>query len=113
MDQMVNLAGYVGEHYGLLPAYAIIITIAALFANNKKHLLFMLSIMGGVYITMFKAFNLQGKLFTFDVMALLPNHELPAGLTLDHVNKIAALLFVYLVGFTVYGMKRLTFPKAA
>lgn len=113
MDDAVKLASYVGEHYGLLPAYAIIITTAGIVASNRKHLLVMLSIMGGVYVTMFKSFNLQGKLLPFDILTLLPAHEPPFGLTLDQVNKIAALVFVYIIGFTVYGMKRLAFPKVA
>jgi hypothetical protein len=113
VNEAVKLANYVGEHYGLLPAYAIVISMGALMATGIKHLLFMLSIMAGVYIAMFQAFNLQAKLLPFDVSPLLAGHALPAGVTMDHINKIAALIFVYAVGFAVYGLKRLAVPKEA
>jgi hypothetical protein len=113
MGDVVKSANYVGEHYGLLPVYAIIIAFAGIISANRKHLLVMLSIMGGVYVAMFKEFNLQGKLFSFDILTFLPTHEPPFGLTLDQVNKVAALVFVYVIGFTVYGVKRLAFPKEA
>jgi hypothetical protein len=113
MGDAVKLANYVGEHYGLLPAYAIIISMGALMATSRKHLLFVLSIMAGVYVAMFQAFNLQAKLLPFDMSAFLAGHELPSGLTMDHVNKIAALIFVYVLGFSVYGLKRVAVPKEA
>jgi hypothetical protein len=113
MNEVVQLATYVGEHFSLLPAYVIIISMGAFMAHSIKHLLFVLSIMAGVYITMFQAFNLQAKLLPFDVSALLAGHALPAGLTMDHVNKIAALVFVYIIGFAVYGLKRLVVPEEA
>jgi hypothetical protein len=113
MNDVVKLASYAGEHYGLLPAYAIIISMGAFMSTSIKHLLLVLSIMGGVYVTMFKAFDLQAKVLPFDVSALLAGHTLPAGVTMDHVNKIAALVFVYIIGFAVYGLKRLAVPKEA
>ncbi len=113
MNDVVKLANYVGEHYGLLPAYAIIISMGAFMAHSIKHLLLVLSIMGGVYVTMFQAFNLQAKVLPFDGSALLAGHTLPAGVTMDHVNKIAALVFVYIIGFAVYSLKRLAVPKEA
>ncbi len=113
MNEAVNLASYIGEHYGLLPAYAIIISTGAFMSHSIKHLLFMLSIMAGVYITMFQAFNLQAKVLPFDASALLAGQTLPAGVTMDLVNKAAALVFVYILGFAVYGLKRLAVPKEA
>ena len=113
MGDVTKLAEYVGEHYGLLPAYAIIISMGAFIATSRKHLLFILSIMAGVYVVMFQSFNLQAKLLPFDLSALLAGHELPFGLTMDHVNKVAALIFVYIIGFAVYSLKRLAVPKEA
>lgn len=112
MDYVMELAKYVGEQYGLLPAYAIIITLGGFIATSRTHLLFILSIMGGVYVTMFKAFNLQGKLLPFDIMPWLPK-DLPFALTLEHVNMIAAFIFVYVIGFVAYGLKRLVVPAEA
>jgi hypothetical protein len=56
---------------------------------------------------------LQAKLLPFDLSALLAGLELPFGLTMDQVNKVAALLFVYVIGFAVYSLKRLAVPKEA
>ena len=113
MGDVMKLAEYVGEHYGLLPAYAIIISMGAFTATSRKHLLFVLSIMAGVYVVMFQSFNLQAKLLPFDLSALLAGLELPFELTMDHVNKVAALIFVYVIGFAVYSLKRLAVPKEA
>ena len=79
MGDVMKLANYVGEHYGLLPAYAIIISMGAFIAASRKHLLFVLSIMAGVYVVMFQSFNLQAKLLPFDLSVLLAGHELPFG----------------------------------
>ena len=108
MDQLVKLLEYVGEHFGLLPLYAIIISSAGLFATSRKHLLFMLSIMAGVYITMFQAFNLKEKLLPFDLRM-----ELPLQLTENQINKIVAVIFVYIIGFTVYGLRGAFAPRNA
>jgi hypothetical protein len=113
MDSFISVVNTIGEHYGLLPAYAIIISFGAIMSTSGKHLLFVLSIMAGVYVVMFQAFNLQGKLLPFDIAPLLPAQDLPLGLTMDIVNKIAAFIFVYVIGFAVYGLKRLAVPKTA
>ena len=113
MDEAVKLANWVGTNYGLLPAYAIIITAGALAATSTKQLLFMLAIMAGVYVVMFQTFALQMKLLPIDIAGLLTAHGLPAGLSADLVNKIAAFIFVYVIGFTVYGLKRLAVPAEA
>jgi hypothetical protein len=113
MNEALKLANWVGTNYGLLPAYAIVITMAALLANSTKHLLFMLSIMAGVYVTMFQAFSLQMKLLPIDFAALLSAQGLEAGVSADLVNKIAAFVFVYVIGFTVYGLKRVAVPAQA
>jgi hypothetical protein len=113
MDHLVELAEYVGEHYGLLPAYAIIISIAGLFANSLRHLLFMLSIMAGIYIVMFQSFNLKTKLLPFDLGGSLSSLQLPVQLTESQLNKIVAVIFVYIIGFTVYGLRSLFASRSA
>jgi hypothetical protein len=113
MGDLMKLVNYVGEHYGLLPAYAIVISTGGIMATSRKHLLFVLSIMAGVYAVMFQSFNLQAKLLPFDISTVMAVHELPFGLTVDHINKIAAFIFVYVIGFAVYGLKRAAVPKVA
>ena len=113
MNEAVKLANWVGANYGLLPAYAIIISMGAIIATSAKHLSFMLAIMAGVYVVMFQAFNLQAKLLPFDISGVLAGYPLPAGLSTDLFNKIAAIIFVYVIGFAVYGLKRLAVPKEA
>jgi hypothetical protein len=113
MDEAVKLANWVGANYGLLPAYAIIISMGAIIATSTKHLLFMLSIMAGVYVVMFQTFSLQMKLLPVDIAALLTAQGVPAAFSADLVNKIAAIIFVYVIGFTIYGLKRLAVPAEA
>jgi hypothetical protein len=113
MDHLVKLAEYVGEHYGLLSAYAIIISIAGLFANSLRHLLFMLSIMAGVYIVMFQSFNFKAKLWPFNLGGSLSDLHLPVQLTESQIDKIVAVIFVYIIGFTVYGLRGVVVPRSA
>jgi hypothetical protein len=113
MDEAVKLANWVATNYGLLPAYAIIISTGAIVATSTKQLLFMLSIMAGVYVVMFQTFSLQMKLLPIDIASMLSAHGLPASLSADLVNKIAAIIFVYVIGFTVYALKRLAVPAEA
>jgi hypothetical protein len=113
MDEAVKLANWVAANYGLLPAYAIIISAGALMAHSLKHLSFMLGIMGGVYVVMFQTFNLQAKLLPFDLAHALAGYQLPAGISLDLLNKVVAFVFVYLIGYTVYGLKRAAVPAEA
>ena len=51
-----------GAEYGLLPVYALIIAFAGFSAHSLKHLLMMLGISSGVYIAMFRAFDLKKNL---------------------------------------------------
>lgn len=96
----------IAEKYGLLPVYALIVTFAGLTAGSVKQLLFMLGIMAGVYVTMFKAFNLGSGLDIFGLAARFNIHQ-------DAANGIAAAVFVFGLGFAVFGVKRLFVRKPA
>lgn len=91
---------FIAEQFGLVAVYALIIAWAGLQAHSVKHLLMMLSIMGGVFVVMFKAFDLKRDI---DVLGLADR----LGLHPDVANAIAALLLTYVLGFAVYGVKRL------
>lgn len=96
-----------GEQFGLVPLYAVIIAFLGFSASNIKHLLMVLSILCGVYITMFQSFNLKAKFGFIDVTQFLPVSQ-------DTGNMIVAAVFVYIVGFAAYGVKRALFaPKEA
>lgn len=96
----------IGERYGLLPVYALVVAWGALQASSVRQLLMMLGIMSGVYVTMFKAFNLgQG----FDVFGLAARFHLAP----DVAKGIAGAAFVFGLGFAVYGLKRLVVRKPA
>lgn len=96
----------VGERYGLLPVYALIVAYMGLQANSVRHLLTMLAIALGVFATMFKAFNLGGQI---DVFGLAAKFQIPP----DAANGISAAVFVFGLGFGVFGLKRLLAPKPA
>ena len=89
-----------GAEYGLLPVYALIIAFAGFSAHSLKHLLMMLGISSGVYIAMFRAFDLKKDL---DIFGLSDRF----GLSHDTANGIAAGLYVFGIGFALYGLKRL------
>ena len=89
-----------GAEYGLLPVYALIIGWAGFSAHSLKHLLMMLGILSGVYITMFRAFDLRKDL---DIFGLADRF----GLSHDTANGIAAGLYVFGIGFALYSLKRL------
>jgi hypothetical protein len=94
----------IATNYGLLPVYALIIAFAGVTAGSVKHLLTMLAIMAGVYVTMFRAFNLGAGLDIFNLAARFNLHP-------DVANGVAAALFVFGLGFAVYGVKRLVIRK--
>jgi len=94
------------EQYGLVAVYALIISWAGLQAHSTRHLLMMLSIMAGVFVVMFKAFDLKRDIDVFGLADRL-------GLQPDFANAVAALLLTYVLGFAVYGAKRLAHrPRA-
>ena len=95
----------IGERYGLLPVYALIVAWGGFSAGSLRNLLFVLSIMTGVYVTMFKAFNLGADL---DVFGLAERF----GLSTDIANGLAAAAFVFGLGFAAYGLKCLIRRKA-
>jgi hypothetical protein len=94
----------IGEQYGLLPVYALIVTWGGLQASSIRNLLFVLSIMVGVYATMFKAFDLKQGLDVFGLTERFALHS-------DVANGIAAAVFVFGLGFAAYGLKRVLMRK--
>lgn len=90
----------IGERYGLLPVYALIIAAGGVQAASLRRLLPMLGILFSVYVVMFKAFDLKRDL---DVFGLAEGF----GLSADVANAIAAAIFVLVIGFAAYGVKRL------
>lgn len=99
-----DLFQYIAENYGLLPVYALIVASAGVMAGSVKQLLGMLTIMAGVYVTMFRAFNLGADLDMFDFATRFNLHP-------NVANGVAGALFVYGLGFAVYGAKRLVVRK--
>ena len=103
---MSEIYQYIGEHYGVLPVYAIIVAIAGFSATSFKHLFFVLSIACGVYITMFKTFNLKGKFGMFDLTQYIPISQ-------DFGNMITAVVYVVAIGLAAYGIKRVFVAQRA
>ena len=103
---MVELMKTIGEQCGLVPLYALIIAFGGFSASNVKHLIMVMGIMCGVYITMFKAFNLKAQFGPVDVTQYLPVPQ-------DVGNMVVAVVFVYVIGFAAYGVKRAMFGRAA
>ncbi|MDZ4775590.1 MAG: hypothetical protein SGJ23_02265 [Alphaproteobacteria bacterium] len=101
---LTDLFTLIAEKYGLLPVYALIVGFAGVTAGSVKQLLGMLAIMAGVYVTMFRAFNLGGDLDVFGFAERFNLHP-------DVVNGVSAALFVFGLGFAVYGVKRLIVRK--
>ena len=97
---LTDLFTLIAERYGLVPVYALIITAGAVQAGSVRQLLTILAIMAGVYAVMFKAFDLGRG---FDVFGLAARF----GSSADVANGIAAAVFVFGLGFAVYGVKRL------
>lgn len=96
----------IGEQYGLLPVYALIVAWAGVQAGTLRQLLTMLSIMTGVYVVMFRAFDLKRDLDVFGLAERFNLHP-------DAANGIAAASFVFGLGFAVYGLKRLVVRRPA
>jgi hypothetical protein len=94
----------IGERYGLLPVYALVVGWGALQAGGVRQLVTMLAIMAGVYVVMFRAFDLKADL---DVLGLSERF----GLHADVANGLAAVLFVFGLGFAIYGVKRVFVRK--
>jgi hypothetical protein len=94
----------IGETYGLLPVYTLIVASAGVMAGTVKQLLGMLTIMAGVYVTMFRAFDLKRDLDVFHLTERF-------GLDANVANGVAGALFVFGLGFAVYGVKRLVVRK--
>jgi hypothetical protein len=90
----------IAETYGLLPVYALIVAWMGFSASTVRQLLTMLMIAAGVYVTMFRAFNLGANLDVFHLAKRFGVHP-------DAANGVAAALFVFGLGFAVYGLKRL------
>lgn len=97
---LTDLFTLIAERYGLVPVYALIITAGAIQASSVRQLLPMLGIMLGVYAVMFKAFDLGRGVDVFGLAGRF-------GLGADAANGIAAAVFVFGLGFLVYGGKRL------
>ena len=108
MPDLNDLFVLIAERYGLLPVYALIVGWMGLTAGNVRQLLFMLMIAAGVYVTMFRAFDLGGDLDVFGLAARFSLHP-------DVINGVGAAVFVFGLGFAVYGFKRLVVrkPKAS
>lgn len=101
---LTDLFTLIAEKYGLLPVYALVVGWMGVQASSVRQLLTMLMIAAGVYVTMFRAFNLGTNL---DVFRLADRF----GLHPDVANGVAAALFVFGLGFAVYGLKRLIVRK--
>lgn len=99
-----DLFQLIAEKYGLLPVYALIVAWMGFSASTVRQLLTMLMIAAGVYVTMFRAFNLGADLDVFNFAERFHLHP-------DVANGVAAALFVFGLGFAVYGVKRLIVRK--
>ncbi len=95
----------IAENYGLLPVYALIVAYMGLQASTVRQLLTMLMIAVGVYVTMFRAFNLGAGLDVFGLAERFSLHP-------DVANGVAAAIFVFGLGFAAYGVKRLIVRKS-
>jgi hypothetical protein len=98
--EMTDLMKVFAEQFGLLPLYAVIIAFGAFNAAHFRSLITILTIFCGLYITMFKAFNLGAQFGPANVGRYLPVSQ-------DVGNMISAVIFVYAIGFAAYGAKRL------
>lgn len=103
---MTEFTGEFAEQFGLIPLYAAIVAYSGFTASGVRHLIFVLGILCGIYVTLFKALNLKMQLGLVDFMQYLPVSQ-------DVGNIIVAVLFVYLIGFAAYGVKRMFVPQDA
>lgn len=95
---MNDIMKMIAEHLGLVPLYAIIIAYLGFSASNYRHLIMILGILSGVYVTMFKTFNLKMQFGAFDVTQYAPVSN-------EVGNWIIATAFVYGLGFAAYSVK--------
>ena len=94
MDAMDLLTQF-GAEYGLLPVYALIIGWAGFSAHSLKHLLMMLGILTGVYVTMFRAFDLKQDLDIFGLAARFGlSHDVANGVARRSMCSASALRFL-------------------
>ncbi len=103
---MTDVMQTIADQFGLVPLYALIIAFAGLTAGSLKHLIFVLGILSGVYITMFKTFDLRAQFGPVDITQYVPVSQ-------DAGNMIVAVMLVYAVGFAAYGAKRAFVPQDA
>ncbi|MGH1349276.1 MAG: hypothetical protein ACRBBN_00490 [Methyloligellaceae bacterium] len=103
---MVDIIKVFAEQFGLVALYAVIVLYMGFTANGLKHLIFMLGIVCGVFITMFQAFNLKSQFGFLDVTQFVPVSQ-------DIGNIAVAVVFVYVLGFVAYGLKQTIAPSEA
>jgi hypothetical protein len=101
---LTDLFQFIGERFGLLPVYAIIIAAAGFSARDLRGLLMVLGILGGLYITLFQVFDLKQ---TLDVFGLSERF----GLNADLANMIAAVIYVAGIGGLAHSLRRLFFRR--
>jgi hypothetical protein len=97
---LMDMLTFFGERYGLLPIYAVIVAISGFQASTLRQLLMILAIQCGLYVTLFRAFDLGGSL---DVFGWAARYNLKP----DIANGLAAAAFVFGLGFAVFGLKKL------
>jgi uncharacterized integral membrane protein len=98
-----DLIVWFAENFGILPLYAIIITIGGFNSSSLKQLYMFLGIACGLYITLFQAINLKAKFGFFDVTSYLPISQ-------SLGNAIMGALFVCVLGIGAYAVRHLVFP---
>lgn len=103
---MMDLMKEIAAQFGVLPLYAVLIATGAFSAGSLRHLIMMMGLFCGLYITMFKTFNLGAQFGPANIGNYLP-------VSPDVGNAISAVIFVYAIGFAVYGIKRLFVSQAA
>lgn len=96
---MFELITALAEDFGILPLYAGIIAIGGFTSSNIRQLTMFLGIACGVYVTMFKVFNLKAKFGVVDLTQYLPVPQ-------DIGNVIAAVVFVGVIGIAAFGMRK-------
>ncbi len=103
---MADVIKLFAEQFGLIALYTVIILYMGFSAGSWKHLFLMLGIASGVFITMFQVFNLKAQFGFLDVTQFIPVSQ-------DIGNMTVAAVFVYVLGFTSYGVKRAVIPREA
>jgi hypothetical protein len=96
---LMDMLTFFGERYGLLPIYTVIVIVCAFVASSLRNLLTILAIQCGLYVTLFRAFDL-GK--SLDIFGWAERYNLKP----DIANGLAAAAFVFGLGFSVFGLKK-------